>query len=276
MSTARQGQEIIDLTEDGSGQPGRMVDPTLVPRPYDRPIGTPPARRVRDIISIDDLDDTAGGQINTGSPELEFMFSRTLLPTTMPYSRPHGAGPQGTQRSGSPPPPSFPSLSQMTGGQPSWAEWRNHGQRRLRFEGTEELLRQRIRHQETLPRVPHGRLHAQLMEELLHRDPMFMNANPDMDLPDQLNFIAQGFAMGPGGQAAGNARARPPPPTYDPPSPPRAGYTRAPKEEDILLCPNCEDELGVGEDELKKQVWVIKKCGHVRPYPSHPSLCSRG
>jgi hypothetical protein len=126
----------------------------------------------------------------------------------------------------------------------------------------EELYRQRSRPQEALPRAAHG-LHAQIVGELLNRDPMFMNANPDMDLPDQLNFIAQGFAMGPVGQGHGDARARPPPPTYDPPSPPRAGYTRAPKEEDILLCPNCEEELGIGKDDIKRQVWVIKKCGHV-------------
>lgn len=58
-------------------------------------------------------------------------------------------------------------------------------------------------------------------------------------------------------------RPPPPPPTYDPPPKPRSGYSRSPKEDDVLICPNCEDELGVGKDDIKKQVWVAKKCGHV-------------
>ena len=52
-------------------------------------------------------------------------------------------------------------------------------------------------------------------------------------------------------------------PTYTSPLPPRAGFTRSAVEEDIVVCPNCEEELGIGNDELKRQVWVIKKCGHV-------------
>lgn len=128
----------------------------------------------------------------------------------------------------------------------------------------ENMYRQRQSQQEGLPRVPHGQIPSHIRGEFSQRDPMFMNANPDINLPpDELNFWTQGFAMGPGAQAAGNARTRPPPPTYDPPSPPRAGYTRDPREQDILVCPNCEEELGVGKDEIKKQVWVIKKCGHV-------------
>lgn len=265
MSTNR--QEVIDLTGDGSGQPGRSFSGTLGPRSVSRLPVTPPHQLIQDVISIDDHDDAARVHVNASSPDLEFMFSRTLLPTTMPHSRPHGTGPPGAGGPGSPPMRSAPSHSQMASSRPSWAEWRNHGQRRRRFDAavtTEEFYRERHRQQENLPRVPHGDIHAQIMEELFIRDPMFMNANPEMDLPDQLNFIAQGFAMGTGAQAAVNARPRPPPPTYDPPSPPRAGYTRDPKEEDILLCPNCEEELGVGKDDIKKQVWVIKKCGHVR------------
>lgn len=184
----------------------------------------------------------------------------------MPHSRPDGAGPSGTRITNTLFEPSQSNYSQGPIGQLTWAEWRNAGQRRQRTDAsraTGEFYRQRNRPQENLPRVPRGQIHH-IMEDLLTRDPMFMNGDPDIDLPNQLNFIAQGFAMGPpAGQAADNARAQAPPPTYDPPSPPRAGYTRAPKEEDILLCPNCEEELGVGKDEIKKQVWVIKKCGHV-------------
>ncbi|KAL4973996.1 hypothetical protein BDW66DRAFT_140900 [Aspergillus desertorum] len=55
---------------------------------------------------------------------------------------------------------------------------------------------------------------------------------------------------------------------YKPPSPAPQGFTRSATEEDIAICPNCDAELGTG-DEIKQQIWVSKQCGHV----SHNSLC---
>ena len=279
MSTTQ--QEVIDLTGDGNAQlgntpPSRRQQRMAELRPASQLIRTPTPLS-QDIISLDDHDDPAGIHLNAASPELEFMFARTLLPTTMPYPRPRAIGPPrigsasvGGSSSRS---PSLFSLSNVgrtgAGGPSSWAQWRTVGQSSRQFQAAarpEEHHPQRNNHQqEARPRVPNGRIHTQFVEDLLHnRDPMFMNANPNMDLPDQLNFVAQGFAMSSGGgQAAENARARAPPPAYDPPSPPRTGYTRSPREEDILLCPNCGEELGVGKDDIKKQVWVIKRCGHV-------------
>ena len=59
--------------------------------------------------------------------------------------------------------------------------------------------------------------------------------------------------------------ATPPPaaPALAPLPPARDGFTRAPKEEDVLVCPSCNDELTLGDNEVKRQVWVIKACGHV-------------
>lgn len=85
---------------------------------------------------------------------------------------------------------------------------------------------------------------------------LFQEVGLDFHLPDQLDFESQGFRMG-------NVRPQPPPPTYEPPPKARPGFTRSPKEDDVLICPNCHSELGVGRDEEKRQVWVIKKCGHV-------------
>lgn len=48
--------------------------------------------------------------------------------------------------------------------------------------------------------------------------------------------------------------------TYQPPPPPRQGYTRSPKDNMTLVCPDCGDELGKNTD-VKKEVW-IGKCGH--------------
>jgi hypothetical protein len=54
-----------------------------------------------------------------------------------------------------------------------------------------------------------------------------------------------------------------PVPKFDPPPPAPEGFTRDPTEEDTIVCPNCEEELAVGESEEKRQVWVVKGCGHV-------------
>ena len=53
------------------------------------------------------------------------------------------------------------------------------------------------------------------------------------------------------------------PESYSPPSPPREGFTRSPKEDDVIVCPNCDDELGTGDTDLKRSVWFVKGCGHV-------------
>ncbi|KAF2733620.1 hypothetical protein EJ04DRAFT_513121 [Polyplosphaeria fusca] len=74
---------------------------------------------------------------------------------------------------------------------------------------------------------------------------------PDMD------FGMVGFDVGIAGPPT-----PPAPPTYDAPSKAPAGFTRSPQENDVLICPNCEDELCTGDSDQKKQVWVVKQCGH--------------
>ncbi|KAF8465290.1 hypothetical protein BDZ91DRAFT_233328 [Kalaharituber pfeilii] len=50
---------------------------------------------------------------------------------------------------------------------------------------------------------------------------------------------------------------------YKPPPPPRAGFTRSPKQGDVLVCAMCDHELGQNseEDERLVTVW-LGKCGH--------------
>jgi len=53
---------------------------------------------------------------------------------------------------------------------------------------------------------------------------------------------------------------------YKPPTAARQGFTKdleEEKEEDVLVCVGCEDELATGDNEVKAQVWISKKCGHV-------------
>jgi hypothetical protein len=79
--------------------------------------------------------------------------------------------------------------------------------------------------------------------------------------PGLLDFDMVAFDMG-------NEPARPaPPPTYQAPPAAPEGFTRSPLEEGPLICPNCEEELCVGEDDVKRQVWIAKACGHVSSIP---------
>lgn len=78
-------------------------------------------------------------------------------------------------------------------------------------------------------------------------------------LPNDLDFHTVGFDL----EDPNRGPPQPRSPTYEAPSEPRPGFTRSPKEDELLVCPNCGDELGVGEDEVKKQVWAVKQCGHV-------------
>ena len=83
----------------------------------------------------------------------------------------------------------------------------------------------------------------------------------------RLDMGAVGFDLGLG-------RDSPPAPTYDPPEAVAEGFTRSPREGNVLICPNCEDELSVGDSDVKRQVWVAKQCGHVRDWtlPTYSSM----
>lgn len=73
---------------------------------------------------------------------------------------------------------------------------------------------------------------------------------------------------------------RPPTPKYSPPPSAATGFTMNPGEDEVVVCPNCGDELAVGGgtwtgtagDEIKQQIWVVKKCGHVSTCPCEASI----
>ena len=83
-----------------------------------------------------------------------------------------------------------------------------------------------------------------------------------MNGPAMMNYGMTAFDLGIEG---GN---RPPTPKYSPPPEPEAGFTRSPEENEVVVCPNCGDELAMGDSDLKQEVWVVKGCGHVsfRPW----------
>ncbi|TKA73410.1 hypothetical protein B0A55_04273 [Friedmanniomyces simplex] len=83
-------------------------------------------------------------------------------------------------------------------------------------------------------------------------------------MPGAMMYDAPAFDMG---LAGGN---RPLSPKYEPPASPGEGFTRNPGEDEVVVCPNCGDELAVSEDEMKQEVWVVKGCGH-----AYCGMCAR-
>lgn len=81
----------------------------------------------------------------------------------------------------------------------------------------------------------------------------------NLNIGGMMDYGLAAFDMGLGG-AADN---RPPTPKYSPPPETDEGFTRNPGEDEIVVCPNCGDELAVGDEEAKQEIWVIKGCGHV-------------
>ncbi|CAK3863125.1 Hypothetical predicted protein [Lecanosticta acicola] len=71
-----------------------------------------------------------------------------------------------------------------------------------------------------------------------------------------MNYDMPGFDMG----YPGAVQAQPP--KYEAPEPAKEGFTRSPEEDEEVVCPNCGDELAMGDTEDKQQIWVVKKCGH--------------
>lgn len=96
---------------------------------------------------------------------------------------------------------------------------------------------------------------------------------PTFAMPDMMAYDAPAFDLGLRG---GN---QPETPKYSPPPEVPEGFTRNPAEDEVVVCPNCGDELAMGDSEVKQQVWVIKQCGHVRflstllyTFPEHTEL----
>ncbi len=215
-------QEIIDLTSDRASPVQIQSRANLQSA---RPSHTnarngPPPRFVRDVISIDDPQD--GALDDNNEPEVQLLFARTL--------------------------PNVWRQNALALDHPDQYQllWRGRNQQpgRPRFEASPHIVN-----------LPRGHF---VQHDLAPDDGiMFTNADPQIDLPGNLDFMRQGFPMGNG------PRARSYTPTYQAPPPPREGYTRSPTEDFMAICANCDEELGMGESELKKQVWVARKCGHV-------------
>ncbi|KAL3474134.1 hypothetical protein BJX99DRAFT_232236 [Aspergillus californicus] len=81
-----------------------------------------------------------------------------------------------------------------------------------------------------------------------------MDFTINVDLQDPFNVEYPTAETTPEGEQARN--------DYKPLSPAPEGFSRKVEEDDLATCPNCDHELGTGDD-LKQQLWVAKQCGHV-------------
>ncbi|KAL8944705.1 MAG: hypothetical protein Q9216_000274 [Gyalolechia sp. 2 TL-2023] len=244
---------VIDLTDDNGPNEAQPQ-----PRQNTRSSGTSnllySRERNRNFSNFIDLEDESTGAPFDGasqSPDLELLEVRSVrsqpADNTEQLRRQETRHPRANLR--------LPSSSHAqahpfsVGHVGGWGALRQHAQGRER---QQHLAQQTARH---FHQLLHSNHPHQTADVLLRHD------GSDIILPGELDFVTQGFRMG---EDTGPRQAQPPLPTYDAPSPPRSGFTRSPKEDDVLVCPNCEDELGLGKDDVKRQVWVIKACGHVR------------
>ncbi|KAF2004222.1 hypothetical protein P154DRAFT_51431 [Amniculicola lignicola CBS 123094] len=219
---------VIDLTADDAGPSASSNSRPSQYRPTARAQRGP--RHPRDIINIDEDDSLPPPP---DSPEIEFISSRRLDPPT--------------RRD----PPSFTIPDEedagfeITGVQAVPEERRRRGQ----FEEMMGMLGVRGNFEGRPPVPPprgqrhrsqrgHGHVHVGF-------------------IPPDLNFDMVGFDM-----VVNPPAPAPPPPTYDAPVAAPEGFTRSPVEDDVLVCPNCGDELCTGDTDQKKQVWIVKGCGH--------------
>ena len=226
--------DIIDLTEESSLT--AVQRHSAAPTTYAPPAASSlPPRSNRIVIDIEEQNNGAA-PFREESPEIEFLTSR---PRSSSQSR---------RRNGFAPTVRSPTQNLHTPIRVSAAErvpqhiprpWQ-HALQNLQF-----------------PTPSHHRLREDRDEE----EAAFDNfPNDFFQAPEQLNFLQAAFNY----EQPSRPQHQAPLPAYEVPPLAQRGFTRSPGEDDVLVCPHCNDELGLGEHEEKRQVWVVKTCGHVR------------
>lgn len=261
---------VIDLTSDDESAPSNI--PTPQPEPAAGPSALP--RFGREIIDLS-ADTSPPQSAQSGharrpsSPEVQFVSSRPLSRTE--------------QRPSQPPPFLHPEFRRPPTGGPLTLDpdddvmiaGERAGVNLLRPLGVQrrpelgrlaqmvlEGGRRRLRDYAMLRGGPIPSFWGADDEEDLPQ-PNRNNRNPLLNMPlPFMNYETVAFGL-----ATNDEPPQLPVPKYDPPPPAAKGFTRDPTEDDTIICPNCEDELAVGETEEKRQVWVVKACGHVSVIP---------
>jgi len=254
---------IIDLTDDDagpSGAPSQAQHPIRVARP---------PRFGREIIALDEPDGNDGGRAGAPeSPEIQFVSSRRIEPSRR----------------------SSPILFEHNGQEEDEVEFlreRPLPESRRRRNMDVGLITSLLDAPGVRAHVPHLRQqierrarvvnnHARQMERMEQLFESSRNRGTAFHIPPRrrghlhigfiaptMNFTAVGFDLGLQFDEDIAADAPAAPPTYNAPDKAPDGFTRSPQEDGVLICPNCGDELCVGDSDQKRQVWIVKSCGHV-------------
>lgn len=276
MSTNAPLADVIDLTsEDEPSAAGHTTAPIAPPLQSAR--ASRPPRFAREIIDLSD-DTPPHPPVPTtvqhapSSPEVQFVSSRPLparrpaapsvdlteedfdfetLLADMGARRGHGVnrappGDGGFRTRSQRPSPTLHRFMNILGERQS-AQHQNQQRRRERRDA-------RDTHARRAPRAPY-------IQRLIGGDPdglLEIHAQPLVNFmgPGAMNYATVAFDLG--------GDREPSPATYEAPPKAPSGFTRSPEEDDVLLCPNCDAELCTGpEGGDKRQVWIIKACGHV-------------
>ncbi len=232
-------RDVIDLTEDPSTPTETQTPPPASTHSGRLRGAHRPPRFDRNIISIDEQEDEAV-DLREESPEIQFLTSRPRSRSLSSTRRRRRAG-HTPARS----PVRRPQVAVRISGEANGDRRHHHG-------ATRPSMLQWHPFPSFTGSLPGADNDGFLAFESLR--PEFFRP------PDNLDFLQPGFDY----EHPSRAQTQPRLPTYDAPPPAQDGFTRSPQEEDLLVCPNCDDELGVGENDLKRQVWVVKACGHVR------------
>ncbi|MCJ1389422.1 hypothetical protein MMC18_002279 [Xylographa bjoerkii] len=269
---------FIDLTEEPDTPPQALNRPRSTASRAASTRASRLPRFSRDVIDLEEEDyevepyevddetqmafNDAMGEYNDSSgreesPGFEILAEHSIRPPTPPAAGIQGAASYISQLR-----PAFPRLP------PSWRgthpntptgtfSLRNFF--RMNTEGARLIdAEERERQQHPLSfyrRQQMAQFHTARIHQLIDDSPADPTAR--FQPPGPLDFDVVPFNLHHDGTAV------PPLPTYEAPPPPRPGFTRSPAETDTVVCPNCNEELGIGDDEIKRQVWVVKKCGHV-------------
>lgn len=255
---------VIDLTDEPDSPPPARAHPsnTVPSRTSTRASRLP--RFSRDVIDLEEevepfgvdsdtlraFDDALGdvdnaSALSTPSEDVEFLSEQSIRPPTPPVS-----GSLGQAWHARLP---IPRISSDWNHSPLHT-FRNlfqpNGQMSLDLdaEAQERVLHPVLNHRrQPAMRFGHGR----------GNEGISVNFDTSFQIPGNLDFETPAFPV------HHHASTAPSLPVYERPPPPRSGFTRSAAEDDTIICPNCKEELGIGDSERKRQVWVVKKCGHV-------------
>lgn len=208
-----------------------------------------------EVVDLDSRDEPPPSNRISSSPEVQFLRATVRSPEPPPGSMRGNGGVAAYL----PPLPRFGGLTEAGFGHRLvnyFARGRNNLEPAAATAGDHALMQELRLRPDSFPQPPHRRGGFWFGEP---PGPNLDDAHngQEIDLPPlelALDYEAQGFTL------TNTARVVP---EYKPPSPAPKGFTRTAGEDEIVICPNCNEELGVGEDPLKRQIWISKPCGHV-------------